>query len=273
MAEAPPKKLITVFTPVYNEQETVETCCAEVRKVMQSLAERYDYEHIFGDNRSRDRTLAVLEKLATEDPHVKVVAYSRNFGFERSSATLLRHASGDAVVGITADLQEPPSLIPEMVRLWEQGNEVVYGVYRNPNERVVMRLVRRLYYWLIDKLSPERLPHGFTGFSLLDRRVLDEVNAVDDQAPFLRGIIATVGFRQVAVPFERAQRRAGRSKNGLGVLFDFGINGIISYSIVPIPVTYHARWRTAQARHDTKKSMQEPLASCLVLYAIRQVGC
>ncbi len=234
MSAPPRRKLITVVTPLYNEEDNVRHCYSEVRRVMESLADRYDYEHVFGDNRSLDGTLGILRELAAADPRVKVLAYSRNFGAEKSSFTLLRHAAGHAVVGITADLQEPPDLIPDMVRLWEAGNQVVYGVYQNPHEGPLKRTLRGAYYFLVDKLSPDKLPRDFTGFALLDRRVLDEVTQVDDHAPYIRGIIATVGFKQIPIPFERQLRRAGRSKHGLSFLFDFGINGLISHSIVPI---------------------------------------
>jgi dolichol-phosphate mannosyltransferase len=230
------RKLLTVITPVYNEELTIRRCHAEVKRVLESLEDRYDYEHVFGDNRSTDGTLAILREIAASDPHVRVLAYSRNFGAEKSAFTLLRHASGDAVVGITADLQEPPSLIPNMVGLWEQGNQVVYGVYRNPHEGFVMRTLRSVYYKLVDKLSPDPLPRDFTGFALMDRRVLDEIIRVDDHAPYIRGLIATAGFKQIAMPFERAPRLAGESKHDFGFLFDFGINGIISHSVVPIRV-------------------------------------
>jgi dolichol-phosphate mannosyltransferase len=239
-AGLPRRKLLTVVTPVYNEEATIRRCYTEVKRVCETLAERYDYEHIFGDNRSTDRTLAILRDIAAEDPHVRVLAYSRNYGAEKSGMTLLRHASGDASVAMNADLQEPPTLIPKMLDLWEQGNQVVYGVYRNPHERFLVRTVRRIYYALVDRLSPDPLPRDFTGFSLLDRRVLDEVIRVDDHSPYIRGVIATVGFRQVAMPFERAPRLAGESKHGFGFLFDFGINGIVSHSIVPIRVATYA---------------------------------
>ncbi len=225
-----------MITPVYNEEATVRRCYEEVRRVCESLGDRYDYEHLFGDNRSADGTLAILREIAASDPRVKVLAYSRNFGAEKSAVTLMRHASGDALVGITADLQEPPTLIPKMVDLWERGHHVVYGVYKNPHEALVMRALRSLYYRLIDRLSPDPLPRDFTGFALLDRRVLDEVIRVDDAAPYLRGLIATAGFKQVPMPFERAPRVAGRSHHSLAFLFDFGLNGVISHSIVPIRV-------------------------------------
>jgi dolichol-phosphate mannosyltransferase len=230
------RKLLTIITPVFNEEATLRRCHEEVKRVAASLADRYDYEHVFGDNRSTDATLAILREIAAVDPHVRVLAYSRNFGAEKSAFTLLRHSSGDATIGITADLQEPPSLIPQMVELWEKGFQVVYGVYRNPHEGALMRGLRGAYYNIVDKLSPDPLPRDFTGFALIDRRVLDEVIRVDDHAPYIRGLIATAGFKQIPFPFERAPRIAGRSKHGLSFLFDFGINGIISHSIVPIRV-------------------------------------
>lgn len=223
-----------MITPVYNEEATVRRCHAEVRRVMEGLSARYDWEHVFADNHSEDATLEILRELAREDPHVRVLAYSRNFGAEKSSFTALRHTRGDAAVGITADLQEPPSLIPELVTHWEQGSKVVYGTYKNPNEAALMRGARWLYYRIAAKLSPDPLLHDFTGFALIDRRVIDEVLRVDDFAPYMRGLIATVGFKQIGVPYERQERKAGRSKHGLAFLFDFGINGIISHSMVPI---------------------------------------
>ncbi len=223
-----------MITPVYNEEATVRRCHAEVRRVMEGLSARYDWEHVFADNHSEDATLEILREIARDDPHVRVLAYSRNFGAEKSGFTALRHTRGDAAVGITADLQEPPSLIPEMVALWEQGNRVVYGTYKNPNEAALMRAVRWLYYRVAAKLSPDPLLHDFTGFALIDRRVLQEILRVDDFAPYMRGLIATAGFKQIGVPYERRERKAGRSKHGLAFLFDFGINGIISHSMVPI---------------------------------------
>ena len=228
------RKKISVFTPVYNEEPTVRYCWAEVRRVMATLEDRYDYEHLFCDNCSEDRTLEILREIAAEDAHVRALSYSKNFGAEKSSFTALRHVSGDCAVGLSADLQEPPSLVPTFVAEWEKGNDVVYGVYANPTERFPMRQLRAIYYFLADRISAERLPRGFTGFSLIDRRVIDEVVKVDDYAPFLRGIIANVGFRQVAVHFERQARKAGSSKHGILFLIDFAIKGMITHSLAPI---------------------------------------
>lgn len=228
------RPLISVITPVYNEEATVVRCHEEVRKVMSQVADRYDYEHLFADNHSADDTLALLRDIAVRDPRVRVLAYSRNFGAEKSSLMVMRHAVGDAVVSIACDLQESPELILKMIELWEQGNRVVYGVYENVSENLLMRSARAGYYWLVDRLSPDPLPRNFTGFAFIDRRVVDEVVVVDDFAPYIRGLIATAGFKQVALPFKKQPRVAGKSKHGLSFLFDFGINGIISHSMVPL---------------------------------------
>lgn len=233
----PLKKTISILTPVYNEEQTVRRCYEVVKQVMEKdLNGRYEYEHLFGDNCSTDGTLAILRELAATDHRVKVLAYSRNFGAEKSAFTILKYTSGDAAIGITADLQEPPELIPKLVELWEAGYEVPYGVYENRQEGL-FRVFRRIYYWLVDKLSDEPLPHNFGGYALLDRKVIDEVLQTDDFAPYLRGIVATVGFRQIGIPYERPARKAGRSKHGLWFLLRFGLNGIISYSVVPIRLT------------------------------------
>ena len=228
------KKLLSVFTPVFNEEENVRRCYEEVRRVCLSLGEKYDYEHVFADNCSEDRTLAILREIAAGDPRVKVIAYSRNFGAEKSGFMGMRHVSGDVVTGIPADLQEPPSAIPLFLKKWEEGHEVVLGIYRNPYESVLRRSIRALYYRLIDWLSPEPLPRDHSGFGLTDRVVIDEIIKVDDFNPYIRGLIATIGFRQAKVPYERGTRMAGKSKHGLMFLLGFGMNGMIVHSLMPI---------------------------------------
>jgi glycosyltransferase involved in cell wall biosynthesis len=233
-SRTPRKKKISVITPVFNEEATVRECYARVQSVFGGLAERYDYEHIFADNCSTDGTLAILKDLAARDSRVKVLSYSRNFGAEKSGFAAMKYMTGDAGVGIPADLQEPPEMIPKFAELWEQGYEVVYGVYKNREAGFLARRLRHFYYWLVDRLSPEPLPHDFSGFGLIDRKVVDEVVKIDDFAPYIRGMIATVGFRQIGIPYERAPRKAGKSMHGVLFLLNFGMNGIISHSLVPI---------------------------------------
>ncbi len=225
---------ISVLSPAHNEEENVRRCVDTVRRVVEALGPGYEYEHVFGDNCSTDKTLEILKHLAAEDPHIKILAYSRNFGAEKSGMTLLRHATGDVVFGLPSDLQEPPEMLPVFLEKWREGYEVVYGTYENPHERWLRRRLRRIYYWLVDKVSPDPLPRNFSGFALIDRVVVDEVVKVDDFAPYVRGIIATVGFKQISVPYQRRPREAGESKHNLGFLLSFATNGLITHSMVPL---------------------------------------
>lgn len=227
-------KIISIVTPVFNEEETVRRCHEEVARVMKALAPKYDYEHLFADNCSTDRTLSILREIASTDPRVKVVAWSRNFGAERSGFAAMNFTIGDAVIGIPADLQEPPDQIPKFIAKWEEGYDVVYGTYSNPYEGFLKRALRKLYYRVVDRISSDPLPHDFSGFALSDRVVVDEVLKLGDVEPYIRGMVATVGFRQVGMPYERQPRRAGRSKHGLAFLLSFATNGIITHSMWPI---------------------------------------
>jgi len=226
--------MISVLTPVFNEEETVRHCYQEVKRVFAAMEGRHTYEHIFGDNRSQDGTLAILRQIAAQDPNVKVLAYSRNFGAEKSGMTLLRHATGDACVGIMADIQEPPDLIPQMIPLWEEGNDMVLGIYTNRSDGFLVQTLRSLYYRLASWVSNEELEKDFAGFSLLDRKVIDELARIDDYSPYIRGLISTLGFEKAYFQYEKIPRAAGESKHGFSFLMDFGLNALISYTILPI---------------------------------------
>lgn len=225
---------ISILTAVYNEEDTVRRCYEEVKRVFEGMGGQHTYEHLFGDNRSTDRTLSILREIATEDPNVKVLAYSRNFGAEKSAFTLLRYASGDAIIGIAADLQEPPELFPMMLDLWSQGNELVLGLCRNTSDTWIMQRIKRAYYRLAARLSNEELERNFSNYSLLDRQVADEMLKVDDFSPYIRGLISTVGFTKAYFTYERRPRVGGESKHRFSFLLDFGLNAVISYSILPI---------------------------------------
>lgn len=231
---------ISVLTPVYNEEATVLACYEEVRQVFAGMDGGHTYEHIFGDNCSKDRSLEILKGIAARDPNVKILAYSRNFGAEKSSLTLMRHATGDACVWIMADTQEPPTLIPRMVKEWEAGHEIVVGVYTNRSDGIFMRSLRSLYYRMARWVSGQELDRDFSGFALLDRCVMDEIAAVDDFNPYIRGLVSTLGFNKIMIPYERRPRKAGESKHKLAFLMDFGLNAIISYSIMPIRLATYA---------------------------------
>jgi glycosyltransferase involved in cell wall biosynthesis len=228
------KKLISIISPAYNEEGNVRRCYEDVRAVMAPLSDRYDYEHLFGDNCSTDRTLEILRAIASEDPHVKVLTYTRNWGVEKNSLTLLQHTSGDAVIPVLSDLQDPPAKIPRFIELWEQGAEVVFGVYVNHSDGLFLRLVRRMYYRTVRALSGEELVNDHSGFGLFDRRVVNELLKVDDFNPHIRGVLASIGFKRVLEPYIRSKRTAGISSYNFGRYLDTAINSIVSYSLVPI---------------------------------------
>jgi glycosyltransferase involved in cell wall biosynthesis len=198
---------------------------------------RFDYEHVIADNCSTDRTVEILRRLAREDPRLKVILNSRNFGPFRSLYHALLSTSGDAVVPfLPADLQDPPEVIVEFARLWEEGYEVVHGVRAERQENWLMKSVRRLYYRVVNALADVSIPVDVGEFQLIDRVVVDALRPVDDYYPYLRGLIASCGFRSTGVRYEWRERKKGLTKNRLYNLFDQGLNGIISFSNVPMRI-------------------------------------
>lgn len=228
------KRKISVFTPAWNEEGNIRRCYEEVRAVLEPLADRYDYEHVFGDNCSTDRTLDILRDLAAQDPRVKVLTYSRNWGPDKNGLTLVRHCSGDAVIPMPADLQEPVDLIPTLVGLWEQGYEIVYGIYENRSDGPLMKGVRRLYYWLVNRLSNEPLLENYSGFGIWDRKVVREIVKLDDFNPYVRGFLSTIGFRNTTLHYRRVPRTSGKSSYNFASHLDLAINAVISHSLVPV---------------------------------------
>jgi polyisoprenyl-phosphate glycosyltransferase len=229
------RKLISICVPVYNEEDNVRPLCERVRAVMAKLEDRYDYEILFTDNRSEDRTFERLAALALEDRRVRAIRFSRNFGFQRSILANYVNARGDAAIQLDCDLQDPPELIVEFLRRWEEGYEVVYGIRGNrPKEHPLLFGMRLLFYRLIDTLSEDPLPHNAGDFRLIDRRVIEELRHVRDQQPYLRGLIAAMGFRQIGIRYDRAARQRGSSKFGFWRLVGLALDGILHHSIVPL---------------------------------------
>lgn len=232
----PDKRLITILVPVYNEEQNIEPLYAALLPIMAELSAGYDFELLFTDNHSSDATFAALERLATRDPRVRVLRFSRNFGFQRSILSGYVHARGDAAVQIDCDLQDPPALILDFVRQWEQGHRVVYGIRSSRREGWLMNGTRKLFYRLIDSLSEDDLPLDAGDFRLLDRRVLDELRHFEDDQPYLRGTVAALGFSQVGIPYDRAERVRGESKFSFRELMALALDGILNHSVVPLRI-------------------------------------
>ncbi|QDV35470.1 glycosyltransferase family 2 protein [Tautonia plasticadhaerens] len=231
----PSRGMISVVSPVFNEEDNVGDCHRAVREVFERDLPDYDYEHVFCDNCSTDRTVARLRDIAEADPRVRVIVNARNFGPFRSTFNGLMATRGDAVlVLLAADLQDPPELIPEFVRCWEAGHEVVYGIKARREEGAVLRLVRKVYYRMVSRFADITIPTDVSEFQLVDRVIIDALRRCDDHYPYIRGLIANCGFRVVGVPYTWRARRKGFSKNRLYHLIDQGLNGLISFTNVPM---------------------------------------
>jgi polyisoprenyl-phosphate glycosyltransferase len=228
-------KKISIVSPCFNEVDNVRPCFEAVRALFTGPLAGYELEHIFADNDSNDGTVDVLREMAAEDRRVKVILNSRNFGFFRSIFNALRHASGDAVVVFLAvDLQDPPEMIVEFVKHWENGIEVVAGARAEREEGFGLRLARGIFYRLVNGLSDLDIPIDVGEFQLIDRKVWEAVVQHDDHYPYIRGIIASVGFKRLIVPYRWKARQRGKSKNNIPRLIDQALNGIFAFTNAPI---------------------------------------
>ncbi len=235
MSQAP---VVSVVFPVFNESENIRAVYERVKETL--VGTGLSHEMVFVDDGSSDPSLDIIKSLAERDPAVQFVSLSRNFGHQPAIAAGLAHARGEAVISMDADLQHPPSLIPEMIRLWRKGYQVVYTTKRSyANLSFIRRRVFRLAYWLLSKLSGLNLSFGQSDFRLLDRKVVDELAALPEYRKFLRGLVCWIGFKQTGIEYDVVARHAGQPKYTLSSLFSLMVDGILSFSITPL------RWSLA----------------------------
>jgi glycosyltransferase involved in cell wall biosynthesis len=228
------KKLITIVIPVFNEIEVIDACYARLGAVMQSLQD-YDYELIFVDDGSRDQTHERLVGFHAQDPHLKIVKFSRNFGHQIAVTAGVDVATGDAIVIIDADLQDPPEVIPEMVKKWEEGYDVVYGVrQRRVGESRLKLLTAAAFYRLLRVFTNIEIPVDVGDFRLLSARAASELRKLREKDRFVRGLVSWIGFRQIGIQYERDSRFAGDTKYPFRKMFKFAIDGITSFSNLPL---------------------------------------
>jgi len=233
MSANPTMKLISIVTPCFNEAGNVAELHDRLRKVRESMT-GYRFEHIFIDNASTDDTVARVKRIIAVDPAVKLIVNARNFGHIRSPYHAVLQAGGDAVICMASDLQDPPELIPEMIRLWEGGHRVVAGVKRESRESRMMWLVRSIYYRIARKMADVPLLEHFTGFGVYDRTVIDILRRLDDPYPYFRGLIAEFGFEVARIPYDQPRRVRGITSNNFYTLYDLAMLGITSHSKIPI---------------------------------------
>jgi len=203
---------ISVVVPCYNEEDNVEDLYQQVKAVFAGLP-GYTYEHLFIDNASTDRTVEKLRALAAQDENVKVIVNVRNFGQIRSPYHAIFQASGEAVITMCADLQDPPALLPEFIHQWEKGYKVVMGVKSKSQESALLYALRTAYYRTLRKLSDVDLVENYTGFGLYDRQVVEQLRLLNDPYPYFRGLIAELGYDRAIIEYTQPLRKRGITKN------------------------------------------------------------
>jgi len=230
------KKLITVVVPAYNESDCVDELAARLASLFNS-EDSYEWEAIIVENGSTDDTWSLLEKINVMDPRFKVIRLARNFGMDGGLTAGLDFAKGDACVFMTADLQDPPELISEFLRKWEQGYENVYGVLTKRDGTGRVRTFNsKAFYWLASKLTDGRIPRNVSDFRLLDRKAYEAVRSMEERNRFLRGLAAWVGFESIGIPMERTPRFGGESKAYSFRVIELAFKGIFAHSYVPLRV-------------------------------------
>ena len=229
-------KKISIVIPMYYEEQVAEECYKRVTNVLKSI-ENYDYEIIFINDGSKDKTLDILEKLAQNDGKVKVISFSRNFGHQAAVTAGLKYVSGDAVIIMDADLQDPPELIPDMLKYWENGYDVIYGKRKKrEGESAFKLLTAKVFYETLNKLSDVEIPKDTGDFRLVDKKVVDVINNLPEHNKFLRGLFSWVGFKQYAYEYERKERVAGKTKYPLKKMIKLAKDGIFSFSTKPLKI-------------------------------------
>ena len=227
-------KKVSLVVPMYYEEKVVKECYKRLTEVFQKL-ENYEYEIIFINDGSKDKTLELLEEIATNNSKVKILSFARNFGHQAAVTAGLEYVSGDAIVIIDADLQDPPELIPEMLKLWEEGNQVIYGKRKTrEGESAFKLLTAKMFYKMLNSLSDVDIPKDTGDFRLVDRQVVNVVNSLPEHNKFLRGLWSWVGFKQVPYEYERKERFAGETKYPLKKMLKLASDGIISFSTKPL---------------------------------------
>lgn len=241
-------KTISIITPCYNEELSILGCIKAIESLFAEKLPEYNYEHIICDNASSDGTLELLRGAARENPRVKVIVNARNFGILKNTYNGVMAATGDAVLlFMPVDLQDPPEMIPEFVRHWEEGYEIVYGLRAKREEGILLRAARKLYYRMLSRLSYVDYPPDAGDFQLIDRRVHDAMKKVSDAQPFMRLMTFDAGFRSIGVKYTWRAREHGKSRNRLRDMVDQGLNGIISFSGAPVRIALMAGFFVALA--------------------------
>jgi polyisoprenyl-phosphate glycosyltransferase len=227
------RKTITLFTPCYNEEQNIELLYKSVAGVTEKIT-GYTFEHVFIDNASTDNTLSILKNLAAGDDRVKIIANVRNFGHVRSPYYGLLQCTGDAVICLVADLQDPPEMIPKFIEEWEKGHPLVLGIKSTSKENALMFMIRKTFYSIIKKISDTEHLSNFTGFGLYDQKFLRIVRLIDDPYPYFRGMVVEYGWNIKTMEYTQPKRMHGKTKNNFFTLYDIAMLGFVNHSKLPL---------------------------------------
>lgn len=226
------KKIISVITPCFNEELNIEEVYRQVKEVMSELP--YRYEHIFIDNASTDSTVSKLKTIAAKDYNVKIIVNISNFGHLRSPFYGLMQASGDAVILMVSDLQDPPILIRDLIKKWEEGNKIVVAIKNKSEENQIVFALRKFYYYLIKKFSDTEQIKNFTGFGLYDKKFIEILRTLNEPYPYFRGLITEIGFNRAEIYYTQPARKRGKTSNNFYSLYDLAMLGFVNYSKFPL---------------------------------------
>jgi glycosyltransferase involved in cell wall biosynthesis len=223
-------KKISILVPTFNEEENIKPLCAELINILSGRLSDYDYEILIIDNYSQDRTRERILELCVANKNIRAIFNAKNFGHIRSPFHGMLQTTGDCTIVMCADFQDPPEMIVNFVREWEKGSKVVIGKKKNSYENPLMRLMRSFYYKLIKQISDTEQVEHFTGFGLYDKTFVEVLRQLDDPMPYMRGIVAELGFSRMEMEYVQQKRRFGKTKNNWYTLYDMAMLGITSYS-------------------------------------------
>lgn len=237
------KKLISIVTPVYNEEETINYYFDKIFSEINKLKENFDFEIILSDNNSSDNTFAVIKQKAKEFKNIKAYKLSKNYGYQKSLWTAICQSRGDAIIPIDCDLQDPPELLETFIEQWKKGYKIVYGVRTSRKENflktkkiVDFPMMRNIFYWLLNKISEDKIPRNVGDFMLLDRIIVDKIKSINDQNIYLRGVIFSLGFKRKSINYERKARKYGNTKFYFTKSLKLAVDGIVGLSSLPLRI-------------------------------------
>ena len=224
------KKTISIMVPTYNEEENVVLMYEALKNIFQKELKKYNYEILFIDNKSQDKTRTLIREICAKDKNVKAIFNAQNFGQFNSPYYGLISTTGDCTISVAADFQDPVEMIPKFVKEWENGYKIVIGIKNKSEESKIVYALRSLYYKMIKKFSDVEQIEHFTGFGLYDKDFIEVLKNLDDPDPYLRGIVAELGFERKEIPFTQPKRQRGKSSNNWYRLYDAAMLGITSYT-------------------------------------------